>query len=66
MKEELRGMMAAAIAGGLVSAHGIDHGGIDADQIAARSLAIADSILARTHPAEFAAEQCNRAPLSPE
>jgi len=43
-------MAAAAIAGGLVSVHGVDHGGVDADTIALRALTIADAIIANAEP----------------
>jgi hypothetical protein len=42
-----RRFMAATIAAGLVSAHGVDHGGVKADVVADRALAIADAICAK-------------------
>jgi hypothetical protein len=43
----IRELLAAKIASGLVAAHGIDHGGVDAGVIADRSLEIADAIMVR-------------------
>lgn len=45
MNLELRALVAANIASGLVAKHGIDHGGLSAEKIASRSLAIGDEIL---------------------
>jgi hypothetical protein len=50
MDGQFRAYLAATIASGLTAAHGIDHGGVHADQIAKRSLAIADAIIGQTEP----------------
>jgi hypothetical protein len=43
---QFRAHLAAVIAGGLISTHGVDHGGVEHEVIAQRSVAIADSIIA--------------------
>jgi hypothetical protein len=46
MYNDLRMMMAAQVASGLISAHGIDHGGVDVETVGQRALAITDAIIA--------------------
>lgn len=42
---ELRVMAAATVASGLVSAHGVDHGGVAVEKVAERAIAIADAVI---------------------
>ena len=44
---QFRTHIAATIAAGLISRHGIDHGGLAPDQIAEKALAIADAIVGK-------------------
>ena len=43
-----RAYLAATIASGLIAKHGVDHGGISPEDVADKSLAIADAILAKS------------------
>lgn len=45
---ELRKMMAAQVASGLIASHGIDHGGVEPETIAHKALCIADAIIAQS------------------
>jgi len=45
MQDEIRAIVAANIASGLLAKHGVDHGGLKPAEIASRALAIGDEIL---------------------
>lgn len=57
---EYRMMVASTVAAGLVSAHGVDHGGVSPEVIAERAIAIGDAILDRLEAEQRAAHAAFR------